>query len=83
MAFQLIKIILSKNYGVNFMNYLDERFGRAFKILDHNQNELDKLSIQHKIEILQIVIKAQTEKLRIYEQELRYKKQIYTEFKKS
>lgn len=64
------------------MIYLDEKFGRAFKILDHNQNELDKLSIQSKIGVLKIVIKAQTEKLKIYEQELRYKNQIYTDFKK-
>jgi len=64
------------------MCYLDEKFGRAFKILDHNQNELDKLSIQSKIEVLKIVIKAQTDKLKMYEQELRYKKQIYTDFKK-
>lgn len=64
------------------MNFLDEMFGTAFVILDYIQRMTNDISIEKRIRVLEIVIKNATEKKKMYEQELRYRKNIYLDFTK-
>ncbi len=61
--------------------FIDEKFGKAFVILDLISDKLTTLSTDQKIDTLKIVIKALTTTLGEYESKKRYQEQIYKDFK--
>lgn len=62
--------------------FIDEKFDKAFAILNFASDKLTTLSLYQKIETLKIVIKAFTTTLGEYENKKRYQKQIHKDFKK-
>jgi len=62
-------------------SFIDEKFGKAFVILDLISDKLTTLSTDQKIDTLKIVIKALTTTLGEYESKKRYQEQIYKDFK--
>lgn len=64
------------------MNYIDEKFGSAFIILDFASKEITHKTLRDKIEILKIVSKAIDTQLREHEQTLKYREDVYKDFVK-
>jgi hypothetical protein len=62
------------------MNFIDETFGHAFVILDFAEKQLNNLSLLKKKEVLNILVKNASEKLKMYDQEIRYRQNLAKEF---
>lgn len=62
------------------MNFIDETFGQAFIVLDFCENRISNLTLIKKKQILQIIVKNSSEKIKMIDQELKYRNEIYKDF---